>query len=464
MKKQNYKGKNLSSSENKIKLPLIKINKGRNIPQKTKDKININKETKSPIKKENNNDKKNNVTEEVIKENNNNIKSIDDIIKDVNKNHNIFSKINSVGNEKENNDESLSNILDLNKKIAYSTIAEDKNGSKVNNINKKNYNNSIKNHNKATIKDNAKEVVLIPRITKEKLKELQEKRKKRLVQEQKEKEILSKMMEDIKNSNNTSTRKSEVTNNINYEIKISQKDVLLTLEEGGIIEAYKNLINNLRQNGIPPGNIYEYSAKMIRDYEKEWKKKKFIKQNEKIEKYFEEKKQNYLKNLSQDNKDKVKNNNNLIYKVLKDREENQFIKKLDRSRSTLHVIKNISELKDNKTDLSLKTSNKKIKKIIIKNKDKNNSINNIKGINNNNINANKDVNDSQKVLFKITLKKNVESPRKESSIENKNNNSNLIKNKLSLNKSFNPNSKKKIIGKDNKKLSKSINIKKYNDL
>ena len=462
MKKQNYKGKNLSSSENKIKLPLIKINKGRNIPQKTKDKININKETKSPIKKENNNDKKNNVTEEVIKENNNNIKSIDDIIKDVNKNHNIFSKINSVGNEKEkeNNDESLSNILDLNKKIAYSAIAEDKNGSKVNNINKKNYNNSIKNHNKATIKDNAKEVVLIPRITKEKLKELQEKRKKRLVQEQKEKEILSKMMEDIKNSNNTSTRKSEVTNNINYEIKISQKDVLLTLEEGGIIEAYKNLINNLRQNGIPPGNIYEYSAKMIRDYEKEWKKKKFIKQNEKIEKYFEEKKQNYLKNLSQDNKDKVKNNNNLIYKVLKDREENQFIKKLDRSRSTLHVIKNISELKDNKTDLSLKTSNKKIKKIIIKNKDKNNSINNIKGINNNNINANKDVNDSQKVLFKITLKKNVESPRKESSIENKNNNSNLIKNKLSLNKSFNPNSKKKIIGKDNKKLSKSINIKK----
>ena len=377
----------------------------------------------------------------------------------MNKNHNIFSKINSVGNEKENNDESLSNILDLNKKIAYSTIAEDKNGSKVNNINKKNYNNSIKNHNKATIKDNAKEVVLIPRITKEKLKELQEKRKKRLVQEQKEKEILSKMMEDIKNSNNTSTRKSEVTNNINYEIKISQKDVLLTLEEGGIIEAYKNLINNLRQNGIPPGNIYEYSAKMIRDYEKEWKKKKFIKQNEKIEKYFEEKKQNYLKNLSQDNKDKVKNNNNLIYKVLKDREENQFIKKLDRSRSTLHVIKNISELKDNKTDLSLKTSNKKIKKIIIKNKDKNNSINNIKGINNN-INANKDVNDSQKVLFKITLKKNVESPRKESSIENKNNNSILIKNKLSLNKSFNPNSKKKIIGKDNKKLSKSINIKK----
>ena len=459
MKKQNYKGKNLSSSENKIKLPLIKINKGRNIPQKTKDKININKETKSPIKKENNNDKKNNVTEEVIKENNNNIKSIDDIIKDVNKNHNIFSKINSVGNEKENNDESLSNILDLNKKIAYSTIAEDKNGSKVNNINKKNYNNSIKNHNKATIKDNAKEVVLIPRITKEKLKELQEKRKKRLVQEQKEKEILSKMMEDIKNSNNASTRKSEVTNNINYEIKISQKDVLLTLEEGGIIEAYKNLINNLRQNGIPPGNIYDYSAKMIRDYEKEWKKKKFIKQNEKIEKYFEEKKQNYLKNLSQDNKDKVKNNNNLIYKVLKDREENQFIKKLDRSRSTLHVIKNISELKDNKTDLSLKTSNKKIKKIIIKNKDKNNSINNIKGINNN-INANKDVNDSQKVLFKITLKKNVESPRKESSIENKNNNSILIKNKLSLNKSFNPNSKKKIIGKDNKKLSKSINIKK----
>ena len=461
MKKQSYKGKSVPSSENKIKLPLIKINKGRNLPQKTKNKINLNKETKSPIKIENNNDKKNDVTEEIIKESKSNIKNIDDIIKDVNKSHNIFSKINSVGNEKEkeNNDESLSNILDLNKKIVNSTISGDKNGSKVNNIKKKNYNIPIKKQNKTTIKDNAKEVVLVPRITKEKLKELQEKRRKRLVQEQKEKEILSKMMEDIKNSNNTSTRKTDDTNNMNYEIKISQKNVLSTLEEGGIIEAYKNLINNLRQNGIPPGNIYEYSAKMIRDYEKEWKKKKFIKQNEKIEKYFEEKKQNYLKNLSKENKDQDKNNNNLIYKILKDREANQFIKKLDRSRSTLHVIKNISELKGSKTDLTLKTSIKKIKKIIIKNKDKNKSINNIKEINNS-INSNKDVNDSQQVLFKITLKKSVESPKKESSIENKNNKANLIKNKLSLNKSFNPNSKKKIIGKDNKKLNKSINIKK----
>ena len=266
------------------------------------------------------------------------------------------------------------------------------------------------------------------------------------------------MMEAIKNSNNTSTRKSEDANNMNCKIKISQKDVLSILEEGGIIEAYKNLINHLRQNGIPPGNIYEYSAKMIRDYEKEWKKKKFIKQNEKIEKYFEEKKQDYLKNLSQENNFQDKNNNSLIYKVLKHREQNQFIKKLDRSRSTLHVIKNISELKEDKTDLTLKIANKKIKKIIIKNKDKNNSINNIKGINNNSINDNKEVNESQKVLFKITLKKSVESPKKESSIEN--NNSNLIKNKLSLNKSFNPNSMKKIIDKENKKLSKSIILKK----
>ena len=461
MKNQNYKRKILDFSENKIKLPLIKINKGSNLLQNTKNKINLNKETKSPMKKENNNNK-NNEIEEISKENNNNIKNIDDIIKDVNKSHNIFSKINSVGNkkdkEKENNDDSLSNILDLNKKIINSTIVRDKNNSKVNNINKKNYNNPLKNQNKTTIKDNIKEIILIPKITKEKLKELKEKRRKRLIEEKKEKEILSKMMENIKNSNNASTRKSEDINKINCEIKISQKDVLTTLEEGGIIEAYKNLINNLKQNGIPQGNIYEYSAKMIRDYEKEWKKKKFIRQNEKVEKYFEEKKKNYLKNLSQENKDNDKSDNSLIYKVLKNREENQFIKKLDRSRSTLHVIKNISELKNNKTDLTLKTSNKKIKKIFIKNKDKNNSINNIKGINNSS-NVNKDINDSQKVLFKITLKKNVESPKKGNSIENKNTNSNFIKNKLSLNKSFNPNSKKKLIDKDNKKLNKSINIK-----
>ena len=139
MKKQSYKGKSVPSSENKIKLPLIKINKGRNLPQKTKNKINLNKETKSPIKIENNNDKKNDVTEEIIKENKSNIKNIDDIIKDVNKSHNIFSKINNVGNEKEkeNNDESLSNILDLNNKIVNSTISGDKNGSKVNNLKKK---------------------------------------------------------------------------------------------------------------------------------------------------------------------------------------------------------------------------------------------------------------------------------------------------------------------------------------
>ena len=100
MKKQNNKGNNLASSENKIKLPLIRINKGRNIPQKTKNKINLDKEIKNPIKNESNNDKKNNETKEIIKENNINDKKIDDIIKDVNKNHNIFSKINGVGNEK----------------------------------------------------------------------------------------------------------------------------------------------------------------------------------------------------------------------------------------------------------------------------------------------------------------------------------------------------------------------------
>ena len=198
--------------------------------------------------------KKNNETKEIIKENNINDKNIDDIIKDVNKNHNIFSKINGFGNEKEK--ENLSDILDLNKKIINSTFAGVRNGSKVKIINKKIYNNPIKNQNKITIKDNPKEIIIIPRITKEKLKELQEKRRKRLVQEKKEKEYLTKMMEDIKNSNNTSTRKSEDANNMNCVIKISQKDVLSILEEGGIIEAYKNLINNLRQNGIPPGNIY----------------------------------------------------------------------------------------------------------------------------------------------------------------------------------------------------------------
>ena len=46
----------------------------------------------------------------------------------------------------------------------------------------------------------------------------------------------------------------------------------------------------------------------------------------------------YLKNINDDND---KNNYSLIYRVLKQREENQFIKSLNRSRATLNINKKI---------------------------------------------------------------------------------------------------------------------------
>ena len=64
--------------------------------------------------------------------------------------------------------------------------------------------------------------------------------------------------------------------------------------------------------------------------------------NEKIEKYFEKKKKLFLNKENNLNK----SNDNLLYKVLKRREQDQFIRKLDKSRSTLNVIKKIPEIPD----------------------------------------------------------------------------------------------------------------------
>ena len=59
------------------------------------------------------------------------------------------------------------------------------------------------------------------------------------------------------------------------------------LEDGGMIDAYKYLIENLCKNGLPSGSLYEYSSELIKNYEKEWKKKKSKMLNEKIEKHFD---------------------------------------------------------------------------------------------------------------------------------------------------------------------------------
>ena len=112
-----------------------------------------------------------------------------------------------------------------------------------------------------------------------------------------------------------------------------------------MIEAYKYLITHLCKYGLPSGSLYEYSSGIIKNYEKEWKKKKSKLLNEKKEKKIENKKK-LLLNKKYINNNLNKSNENLLYKVLKKREQDQFIKKLDKSRSTLHITKKISSIPD----------------------------------------------------------------------------------------------------------------------
>jgi len=46
---------------------------------------------------------------------------------------------------------------------------------------------------------------------------------------------------------------------------------------------------NLCKNGLPSGNIFEYAAYTILDYEKKWKQIKLKEKKEMVKKYWEEK-------------------------------------------------------------------------------------------------------------------------------------------------------------------------------
>ncbi len=50
-------------------------------------------------------------------------------------------------------------------------------------------------------------------------------------------------------------------------------------------------MESLCKNGLPTGDIYEYAAYTITDYEKKWKQKKAKEVKEKIKQYKEEKKE-----------------------------------------------------------------------------------------------------------------------------------------------------------------------------
>ena len=529
MKETKIRNKKISmSSENNIKLPLIKLNNARKSAEIITNQEKI-KEGKITIMNENQNNKNNNEETNKNKENQNDMK-ISNIISDINKNHNIFSKIITEAKEKvsfnqlnitniENNDINqnnhikIKNINNKNNNITKSNINNNMTSNTINinnNINNKNsnnidtnneknninnqnnsVNNSINNiiinknnnniiinnkpkpnfkrkyhyylipnkNNKSEI-EKPKETIFIPKITKEKLVELKEKRRKRIIQEKKEKELLSKMMEDLKKEKNT---KKELLFNSNNNIKISGEKILSMLHESGIIDAYKYLINKLHTDGIPPRNLFLYSSEIIKEFEKNWKEKKIKTKVDNIDKYFDDKKKDYIKNLDDENQ---KNNNSLIYKVLKEREDNQFIKKLDRSRSSLHIIKkDISLIKSKEKDLSFEAQGKKFKKIRLRKKINfkikgfETTKNNPKNISE--INNIKDEIIEPKLYFKISLKNNEEMPSEQ------NNNKKSVSNEkiLNINKSSNIDLRKNkgnfININNNNKINKSINLKNH---
>ena len=196
----------------------------------------------------------------------------------------------------------------------------------------------------------------LPKMSKEKLNEIKRRRNARLEKEREQIEINNqKIINDIKGQNNIIKSReivlNDILNNINVQNKISHKSAQKILEDGGMIEAYKYLIKNLCKNGMPEGNVYDYCSDFIRNFEKVWQKMKFKILNKKIEKHFKEKRELLIKN----------NENpfdNIFFRVLEKREEMKCIKKLDKSRSSLHIIKRNQIIDDgiNKNNTNLLTN------------------------------------------------------------------------------------------------------------
>ena len=179
-----------------------------------------------------------------------------------------------------------------------------------------------------------------------------------------------------------------------------------------MIEAYKQLIKNLCQNGMPKGNVYNYCSEFIKNFERVWQKMKYKKLSKKIEQHFKDKKELYIKNNENNNKNKY-------FRVLEQREEMQFIKKLDKSRSSLRVIKRINILDSNKNKETIANN-------INKKEENKNNIKDIKGFKNHEkkiankikLIENKNILSSNKVTFNIALKKHENKDKRKDKKEN----------------------------------------------
>ena len=136
--------------------------------------------------------------------------------------------------------------------------------------------------------------------------------------------------------NNTKDKKNKNNNSlINEEdpkIIISSKKAQNILEKGGMLDAYKHVLEQLCKNGLPSGNVFEYASIIVKNYEKKWKEKKSKMTKDKIDKYFEKKQKEINKSLESNKEKKIVN------KSVEHREELKFIQNLDKTRSKRNVV------------------------------------------------------------------------------------------------------------------------------
>ena len=416
-----------------IKLPLI---------NQTKKNTTI-KSIKTTTNKNNKDIIKVNSAKNILNEENNNNDKINEIIDNVNKKRNINTKVINDGFHSTDN-----NINKINKKKKYKfKIYKPLNPLLVPHEDMS----FIKEHH---TKENFYKDLLnkMPKMTKDKLNEIKKRRNARIKKEKLGYEFNSnKIINDIKGQNSIIKSGeiilSDILNNINGPIKISQKYAKKILEESGIIEAYKHLIKNLCKNGMPEGNVYDYCSEYVKNFERVWQKIKFRMLNKKIEEHFKEKK----KELIEKNENNISNK---FFRILEQRNEMKFVKKLDKSRSSLHIIKrkeiipqeNIKNNENNNKFITIEL--KENKNIIL---DRKNSINkkNIQIKNNNQLK--KLLPKSNKVTFNIKLKKNENEENKKEEIKEE------IKENIEKDKI------KKEIKEKNKKNSKEKEKQKKND-
>ena len=395
--KKNTTIKSIKTTTNKNNKDIIKVDSAKNI---------LNEEKNKNQKK--NNNLEINTESRKFSENNNNDK-INEIIDNVNKKRNINTKVINDGFHSTDN-----NINKINKKKKYKfKIYKPLNPLLVPHEDMS----FIKEHH---TKENFYKDLLnkMPKMTKDKLNEIKKRRNARIKKEKLGYEFNSnKIINDIKGQNSIIKSGeiivSDILNNINDPIKISQKYAKKILEESGIIEAYKHLIKNLCKNGMPEGNVYDYCSEYVKNFERIWQKIKFRMLNKKIEEHFKEKK----KELIEKNENNISNK---FFRILEQRNEMKFVKKLDKSRSSLHIIKrkeiipkeNIKNNENNNKFITIEL--KENKNIIL---DRKNSINkkNIQIKNNNQLK--KLLPKSNKVTFNIKLKKNENEENKKEEIK-----------------------------------------------